>query len=78
MPPVAILSAIEDVADLKIVGRLHGSGATEGWWVVRGDYAIQGPADLKGARIGITRPGFPSDVQSGLMVKMAAATSPRA
>ena len=71
VPPVAILSAISAGADLKIVGRLHGSGATEGWWVVRGDSPIQGPADLKGARIGITRPGYPSDVQSGLMVKMA-------
>ncbi|MCC7411627.1 MAG: ABC transporter substrate-binding protein [Gammaproteobacteria bacterium] len=71
VPPVAILAAIDHGADLKIVGRLHGSGATEGWWVVRKDSAIQRPEDLKGARIGITRPGFPSDVQSGLMAKMA-------
>jgi ABC-type nitrate/sulfonate/bicarbonate transport system substrate-binding protein len=71
VPPVAILAAIAKGADLKIVGRLHGSGATEGWWVVRAASPIHSPADLRGARIGITRPGYPSDVQSGLMVKMA-------
>lgn len=71
VPPIAIMAAIQRGEDLKMVGRLHGAGATEGWWVVRQDSPIHKPEDLRGAKIGITRPGRPSDVQSGLMVQMA-------